>query len=240
MIVKNIKTKRVLTLDEFCEVCDGVGLIETAEDYEKIAEPLVALANNESLLLDFLCKQLSCIESYQVDNTYNVQSIALSRRENYDVRMNFWPSSFDYDLEDKHIKDFFAYDFPHDHNFHFITTGYTRHGYFTHIYDYDYDLFEVGDSVKLNHVGHYELAKGRVMIYEKSKDVHTQFPPEAMAISINVIPKQVNKNNQYVFNVNESKISAIVEEGSPLHSLSFILSKLGNKDLVDLFEARFG
>lgn len=240
MIVRDVKTENVLTLEEFCEVCDSVGPIETIEDYEKIAEPLVELANNKNLLLEFLHKELSCIESYQKDNTYNIQSLGLVRRKHYDVRMNFWPSSSDYALEEEHVKSFFAYGFPHDHNFHFITTGYTHHGYLTDIYEYDYESLQVGEMVKLGYIGSYELSKGKVMIYEKSKDIHTQFPPETMAISINVIPRQKNQNTQYGFDLEENKVLTIVEEGSPLHRLSLILDQLGNQKLAQLCEAKFG
>ena len=239
MIVKNINTSRSITLDEFCAICDSIGEIACAEDYDRISEPLVALANNKDFLLDFIYKDLECVDNYQIDNDYNIQSILMARRKHYDVRVNFWPSSKDYELSDKRVSDFLAYNYPHDHNFHFITTSFTNDCYETDVYNYTYNKYEIGESISLSSVGRYRLMKGMIMIYETSKDIHTQFAPKDMSISINVIPRQQSNNNQYVFDLEQEEITGVVEEGSPVYLLSYISNKLGNTNLLELIEEKY-
>ena len=238
MIIEKIDSQGKLGLNEFCKICDGFGAFTSSDDLKKVAKPLIELANNDDLLVDFLNEQLADVETYQKNSFYNIQSLILAKRKHYDVRMNFWPSAQEYQLEDKNVSTFFAYEFAHDHNFDFITTGYTPGGYETDIYLYNYQEFEVGDSADLSFHGRFELTKGTVMIYEKSKDIHTQLPPKQFAISINIIPKQFNINTQYGFDLESGTVSSVIQEGSPLFSLRKLLEGIGNQTLIDNFERR--
>lgn len=238
MIIKNVDSTKKLSLEEFCHICDQIGEFKDIEDLMKVAKPLVELANNENLLIDFLISELSDLALYQENSTYNIQSLNLATRENYNVRMNFWPTSTEYQLENKNVMSFFAYEFAHDHNFDFITVGYTPRGYETDIYNYSYKELNAGDDIDLTFVGRFELKKGMVMIYEKSKDIHTQFPPQEFAISINLIPKQSNANTQYSIDLESKKINTVIQEGSPLFSLKKLVESIGDKYLIEKLEKR--
>ena len=121
MIIDHIYSEEELSLDEFCHICDEIGEFKGVDDLMKVAKPLVELANNKNLLVNFLNSELSELDKYQNNSNYNIQSLSLAKRIYYDVRMNFWPTSAEYKLENKEVRNFFAYEFAHDHNFDFIT-----------------------------------------------------------------------------------------------------------------------
>lgn len=235
MIVKDFIDSEELSLEDFLDICDDFGEIKSKKDYEKFFIPLIRLANNNNLLIDFLNSGLTNPDKFQFDKSYSMQSLALAEREHYDIRMNFWPTSNEFDISNKSVSEFFAYYFPHDHNFDLITTGYTQNGYVTDIYNYTYDRYEPGDEVDLEFNGRYELTKGRIMLYESSKDIHTQFPPNQLAISINVLPKQKSRTLQYSFDLENKKVNSIIKSGTPDYSLKAVLDSIDDKDLIKLF-----
>lgn len=239
MIVKDFNDNEELSLEEFLIICDGFGEMKGKEDYEKFYIPLIRLANNKNLLIDFLNNGLENPDQFQLEKSYSMQSLTLADREHYDVRVNFWPTNSEFNINDNSVAEFFAYNFAHDHNFDLITTGYTNNGYITDIYNYTYDNYDIGEQVPLNFDGTYELTKGRIMLYESSKDIHIQFPPKELAISINILPKQKAKNLQYSFDVDKNIIKSIIKAGSPAFNLKTVLNSIGDADLIKLFNQTY-
>ncbi len=229
-----------ITLDEFCALCDSKGPFMEASDYAPVLDAFRSLANNEDLLVDTLHQELSDLDNFQSSSSYNIQSLLVAKRKNYDIRINFWPSPNDFTVQEEFSESYFAYNFPHDHNFHFLTVGYYGSGYSTDIYTYDHDKVNPvkGEQVSADYVGRFTLSKGSMMIYEASKHIHTQFAPKDFSISINLLPKQSNTLSQYAFKIKDSKLyfDHIVSQGSPLSEIEKYVKYLQNAELTSLFE----
>lgn len=239
MVIKDYTDNEKLSLQEFLDICDSFGEVQNKVDYEKFYLPLIRLANNENLLIDFLNDGLQQPENFQLGTSYSMQSLALAEREYYDVRMNFWPTDNEFNISDSSIAGFFAYNFAHDHNFDLITTGYSKNGYITDIYNYIYGSYFIGEHVDITFDGRYELKKGRVMFYESSKDIHIQIPPKEFAISINILPKRRNKSLQYSFDIENKTIKSVIKEGSLEFNLKAIIDSVGDPDLIKLFKQTY-
>ncbi|PWK53445.1 hypothetical protein [Pleionea mediterranea] len=237
VIMQNDKT---IELEAFCELCDSIGPILEPSDYKPILDAFHSLSNNKDLLTDFLHRELMDLENFQKNSSYNIQSLLVAEREHYDIRINFWPRPEDFSIQKEFSESYFAYNFPHDHNFHFLTVGYYGPGYSTDIYTYEYEqaLATKGAPVNANYVGRFTLDKGSLMIYEASKHIHTQFAPDDFSISINLLPKQKCTKSQYAFKIEDEKVyfDHVVSQGSPLNEMERYVDHLQDSELTSLFE----
>lgn len=70
-----------------------------------------------------------------------------------------------------------------------MTVGYYGPGYETELYQYNPKEVNgyVGETVELEHLGRTKLPNGRVMVYREKVDVHTQFPPAQLSVSLNLM-----------------------------------------------------
>src|SRR3546814_6946369 len=83
----------------------------------------------------------------------------------------------------------FAYGLPHDHNLHFLTTGYWGPGYVSDYYDYDTEAVDgrLGEPLSLQFVERSRLSEGKMMLYRAHRDVHSQLPQERLSVSLNLM-----------------------------------------------------
>ena len=240
MIVENIESDFQITLDEFCAICDKIGEFDSASKLKMAAKPLIELANNTTLIIDFLNDELKDIDSFQEGVGCNMQSLIIASRKHYKVRVNFWPTSNEFNFGSDTLNKIFAYELPHDHNFSFLTTGFTARGYDTDIYTYEYDRYENGDNVELQYFGQFELKKGTVMIYEGGKDIHIQHCPSELAISINLIPNNASEDFQYLFDIENKKVQSILLDGSTLHKLECISADICEGSFMEALKNKYG
>ncbi|MDL4454757.1 hypothetical protein QRZ34_27360 [Klebsiella michiganensis] len=107
----------------------------------------------------------------------------------------------------------FSYDEAHDHNFDFWTVNFTGSGYRTRLYNYDYEgvVGINGETVTLNCYGDKKLTQDTVMFYIRSKDVHTQYPPDELSASLNLIVKSVKAPHQYEFEIESDVLAGKTE-----------------------------
>jgi hypothetical protein len=132
---------------------------------------------------------------------------------------------------------------PHDHNFSFLTVGYLGPGYWSDYYEYDYDrtVGYVGEEVDLRFIERTRLAEGKVLLYRRHRDVHSQLPPDSLSVSLNILAIAIGNSfrDQYSFDLERSRISGHVDR-NPLEALILLAGHVGRengRDLVDHFAA---
>ena len=176
------------------------------------------LGNNRDFLGDLLLAELKQGATAAEDaSNYGPQVVMLSPvGGDFFMRANFWPSA------DEHMfrasgASAFSYELPHDHNFDFLTLGYFGPGYASDYYEYDYAKVAgaIGEKAGLRFVERATLDPGKLMHYRAHVDVHSQLPPEALSVSVNVMHACGAQGwlDQYRFDVDKDEISGVLSPG---------------------------
>ncbi len=228
------ESKKIITLPEYQEY---VKTNVVAKDKDSILESssmLKALSNNKNFLAEIINSELKDLNQFQKSNLYTAQTILLGGGDDFLIRANVWlPPCKSQRL--KAIEDkVYSYLLPHDHNFDFLTIGHFGPGYETSIYEYDYadTIGKPGEEVDLKLLEHTRLDEGKMMFYRSGKDVHTQFHPDDLSISLNLllIPDQVTIQDQYYFDTDKKIISGYVEANVETRNLLLKLAGLIGND----------
>jgi hypothetical protein len=217
------------------------------EDEESIATfgpALRKLANNRRFLGDLVVDELKRDCADQVErNSYTAQVILLHAAPGFAVRANFWPAAEDSVVVNSGPDPFF-YGMPHDHNFSFLTVGYLGPGYWSDYFEYEYGEVTgfTGEPAPLRFIERSRLTEGRVMLYRKFRDVHSQLPPDDLSVSLNILAQSPTSDfcDQYRFDLERREVAGIVNH-SALEALVKLAVHLGGgdgRDLVDAFAAR--
>lgn len=185
------------------------------------------LTNNRRFLADWLVGQLagrlSGGNGQVLDSGYGPQAIVLSPlRGGMFLRANIWPSEQDLCFQTSGAESF-VYEVPHDHNFSFLTSGYCGPGYVSDYYEYDYEgvIGHPGEAAGLRFMERSALNEGKLMLYRAHLDVHSQLPPKALSVSLNVMhvdPAQC-WFDQYAFDVERNQVDRVL---SPNASEAFL------------------
>ncbi|MEO1044429.1 MAG: transposase [Pseudomonadota bacterium] len=152
------------------------------------------------------------------DRRYGPQVLMLGEpRPGWFLRANIWPAQSDYALRASGDTAF-SYGLAHDHNFDFLTIGYHGPGYVSDYYEQDYDALAGyrGEPARLRFIERSALHKGRILYYRKHRDVHCQYPPEQLSISLNLMftaPEQ-HWYDQYRHDLDSDRIDGIVSHGA--------------------------
>lgn len=229
------------TLEECTAALQRYGFDPAAEDsLLHAARWLRRLGMNRDFLAERLLAELKA--RYRQDDTvsaYGPQVIMLSPlRGEFFLRANVWPSS------DEHMfrasgGSTFVYGLAHDHNFDFLTLGYFGPGYGSDYWEYDYQTVAgaVGEKAGLRFVERSWLEPGKLMHYRAHRDVHSQFPPDALSVSLNVMHAGGAQGclDQYRFDVDEDEIAAVLSPGASEVFLRIAVG-LGCQEARDLAE----
>jgi hypothetical protein len=237
-------TTEAIDLGELVETLSAGGF--DPEDEESLAAfgpKLAALGNNRRFLGDLVVEELKQDCAAQVRrNVYTAQVILLNTAPGFAIRANFWPSALDSVVVNSGTDPFF-YGVPHDHNFSFLTIGYLGPGYWSDYFEYDYGEVAgfTGESAPLRFVERSRLDQGKVLLYRRFRDVHSQLPPDALSVSLNILAHSPATElcDQYRFDLDRREISGIVNNSS-LEALVKLAVHLGGgngRDLVDAFAA---
>ncbi|WP_434930786.1 hypothetical protein ACRWQM_17780 [Shewanella sp. HL-SH5] len=214
------------------------------ESFQTVAPILKKLNNNKKFLPEILMTELEkhC-DIQKKTNKYTPQVIMLKPAQkgiNFFMRANIWLAKKDPLLQTSGEKSFF-YNVPHDHNFSFLTSGYTGPGYGSDYYEYDY--YDVvgypGEKVDLRFIERKNLTEGEVMLYRAYKDVHNQLPAEELSVSLNIMPSTMfaHLRPQYVFDENCSKIvSSTVTSNSSMEPILHLIAEMGSDDSREFIE----
>ena len=177
------------------------------------------LGNDRDFLADILVAELK--QRHDPDdgrNTYGPQVIMLSPLGGeYFLRANIWPSREE-QMYHASGGGTFVYELPHDHNFDFLTLGYFGPGYKSDYYEYAYEAVAgaVGEPAGLRFVERSRLEPGKLMHYRAHRDVHSQLPPDALSVSLNVMHSGGAQGwlDQYRFDVERNEIAGVLGPGA--------------------------
>lgn len=213
----------VIRLEDYLDRIEAEVDLRDPDSIAASAPWLRALANDRSLVVNRLNRYVE--ESFNGRDYGSAQAILLGRRRDFYVRANLWPSSRDVATA-RIYQDQFSYNLAHDHNFHFLTVGYLGPGYETDIYEYDYDAVEgyVGEPVEMQFLERVRFTQGMVMLYRASRDLHVQYPPEDLTITLNLLvaPPETRLREQYHFDLDRHTVSSLPAEMEASERVSFV------------------
>jgi hypothetical protein len=232
-------------LGDLVEILETQGFDPSDEDSIAAFGPaLRKLANNRRFLGDLVIDELKDHCSTQNErNHYNSQVILLDGASSkFLLRANFWPAEGDGVMVNSG-RDPFFYGLPHDHNFSFLTVGYLGPGYWSDYYEYDYGAVAgvPGEEVELRFVERSRLSPGKVLLYRRSVDVHSQLPPDDLSVSLNILALSPASEfrEQYSFDTGRSTVARVIN-ASALETLVRLAGHIGGDngtELIDRFAA---
>ncbi|MGZ8327440.1 MAG: transposase [Allosphingosinicella sp.] len=228
-----------IELGDLVEMLETEGFDPSDEDSMAAFGPaLRKLANNRRFLGDLVIEELKNHCSIQsARNQYSSQVILLhGASKKFLLRANFWPAEGDGVMVNSG-RDPFFYGLPHDHNFSFLTVGYLGSGYWSDYYEYDYGsvLGVPGEGVELRFVERSRLSLGKVLLYRKHLDVHSQLPPEDLSVSLNILALSPASEfcEQYSFDVRRGAIARVIN-ASGLETLVRLAGHVGGENGAEL------
>ncbi len=240
-LVIDAKASEELDLGDFVERLESGGFDPDDEDSIAAFGPALAgLGANRRFLGDLVVEELKRSCAGQLErNRYTAQVILLHSAPGFAIRANFWPAADDSVVVNSGSDPFF-YGVPHDHNFSFLTVGYIGPGYWSDYYEYEYGevMGLAGEPVALRFVERSRLAEGKVMLYRRFRDVHSQLPPDSLSVSLNLLAFSDRSDfcDQYRFDLERRQIAGLVNT-SPLEVLVKLAVHLGGGNGRDLAEA---
>jgi len=209
-LIWDIETNRSMEVDEFLGHVQETVDLGDVDSLASCVEAFRALANNRDFVLEAFHKELKEFWSGERRNEYQPQSIQIANTPDFFVRANIWLPIAKGARTEVFQKRLYSYDLPHDHNFNFLTVGYFGEGYTTDIYEYDFRqcLGFMNETANCTHLGRYQLHPGRVMLYRAGKDIHIQYSPEDVSLSLNLMGRTVavNWDQQYIFDVANDRL----------------------------------
>lgn len=202
-------TPRNASLADFIEHLQQEHIDPRDVDSIASAAPMLsALSNDRELIVRPLNQYLKL--GFKGSMPGLEQSIPLAEHGFFRLRANVWPSTADI-TAGRVLPDQFAYDHAHDHNFHFMTIAYFGAGYVTEIYEYDYERVEgyIGEMVDLRFLERTQFSAGRAMLYRANRDLHIQFPPEDLSITLSLMAElpELRGRDQFFFDLQHRTIS---------------------------------
>jgi len=120
--------------------------------------------------------------------------------------------------------------------------GYSGPGYETDIYEYDYDAVEgyAGEAVDIRFLEKVRFSAGMAMYYRASQDLHIQYPPAEMTITLNLMlaPPELRLREQYEFDLSTKTIARLPTELEASRRVSFVelSARLGDGNTAQLLE----
>lgn len=227
-----------ITLEEFIDAVIPLATNLGDDDVLcSLAPKIIQLANNKSFLGDLLIGYLDSISGGATPQigvhfepyTSHVVLLHLDRVHAFLIRAAIWPAPNDYAYKINSDRAF-SYNYPHDHNFSFLTVGYAGPGYESDYYEIEPDsiLGLEGETVDLRFVGRTQLHRGRSLVYRAHRDIHVQYPPEELSVSLNLMGSGLRSSvtDQYIFDVQEQRIVKTVTP-SATNVLISLAARLG-------------
>lgn len=224
-----------ISLADYVAFCDAQSDLLDRDAVMAGAGQLRALANNRTFLARYLNEEMKVLHEFQARNSFKPPTFLLHRGRGYTVRAVAWLP-----LDEMSEPSMFSYFEAHDHNFDFLTCGYHGPGYRTRIYSYEHEKVAgyPGEEVDLVFSEETTLPAGKTMYYVAGRDVHIQYPPESLSISLNLIlPRPGRPALQYEIDVETRRIVAQFDDVRLRRSLIWALKYAGDDNSDDLLES---
>lgn len=228
------------TLDDCLAALDTSGFDPgKPESLDHAAHWLARLGANRGFLADMALEELKSGCHRTGGQGYSPQVIMLgAARPGWFLRANIWPSEQEAVLRESG-EAAFVYGLAHDHNFSFLTIGYHGPGYRSDHYEVDPDTVTgmPGEQVALRFVETSVLHPGRVMLYRAGRDVHCQYAPQALSVSLNLMHSAPGQRwqDQYRYDLEQRTITGILTRSTAdaLANLSLALDPSNARDLLE-------
>lgn len=229
----------VVGIDELIDYVETHVQLDDLDSVASAAPMFKGLANDRELVIKRLNAQVKNL--FRNEAAASAQVLFLGEGKGFYLRANIWPSTADIS-SGRVYQDQFSYNVAHDHNYNFMTVGYHGPGYDTEIYEYDNSKLEgyVGEKVDFEFLERTHFSTGMVMLYRASKDMHIQYPPDDLSISLNlmVFSPEVRVRDQYFFDL---QTRTLVEyppdlDGSRRVSMLKMVAHVGNADTAQLLD----
>jgi len=228
--------RRTCSIEEYVDYISGVDLRNEHRVIDSAAA-LRALANDRSIVIARINQEIE--KSFEESYLPSAQTIFLGGGPDFYVRAAVWPSSAAV-AGGRLYQDKFAYHAAHDHNFTFLTVNYLGPGYETEIYEYDYEEVEgyIGEPVDLQFIEKVRFTHRNVMLYRAGRDVHIQYPPEELSVTLNLMISlpEIRNRDQFYFDTVRKAILDYVPDTDAAKSVSLMkmAALLGNVETAGL------
>lgn len=216
-----------ISLDEFVDYVKANVNFDDETSIRSVEPYLRKLNNNKNLLPEAICKELThSIINFQPENTYQASGYIFYKDENFIVRAVCWLPQGKRKFTDADIdRGLLVFDAPHDHDFSFLTIGHYGPGYYSDIYEYDYEsvLGKPNEPVKLNKLDFEKLNPDSTFFFRAARDVHIQIPPQELSISLNFMVRKRGHEkflDQYWFDIKNQRIYRPLENDTYRRSKS--------------------
>ncbi len=210
-LVWDVHYDESVELEEFMDYVHNNADPHDEQSFMDCRHMLRKLANNRSFVIDKYHEKLKNFIDGGEQALSQTQSLEVAAGADFYVRANIWLPIAEDSLTATFQKKLFSYDLPHDHNFSFLTVGYFGEGYETDIYEYQNEKCHgyVNEEIDLKHLGRHKLTPGRMIFYRSSRDIHIQYWPETLSVSVNLMPniKNVPSQQQYIFDLQNQLIT---------------------------------
>ncbi|QPC99582.1 transposase [Qipengyuania soli] len=238
-VIENLAAESLSIEHALAFLGDGFSPADEESTFEA-AQLLAGLGRNRDFLGDLLVDQLrNRHRDGGIESAYGPQAIVLSPvRGKCFLRANIWPSEDEACFTASGARNF-VYGLPHDHNFDFLTVGYFGPGYRSDYYEYEYVSVTGfrGEVANLRFVERSALHEGRLMHYRAHVDIHSQLPPEATSISLNIMHVDAAQGwfDQYGFDLDSNAVTGVLNPTSTETFLRCAVG-LGGQRALDLAE----
>lgn len=225
--------KPSIEFDEFLDKMDAMEADFLSEDnFPNTLDLFQRLYANRTFIAQAVNQYLDDL-GQQADNPYTGQVIMLANRKHYLVRAPIWVPS------NSLVNDrMYAYGQAHDHDFDLLTIGYLGNGYRTETYQYDFDATsgEIGEQVEIKNKEIYRLTEGSAIFLKANQDIHVQYPPEEICMSLNLIQTSNKSNKQYLFDLEKSEITQHVNS-TVVETFKDIAAIVGNDETFQILNS---
>lgn len=216
--INEISTDRI-TPEEFLEW--AIENVDPTDDESMISasERLCALSNNRDFIVEKMRQQMLLLASGHSDHISSTQgtvhAAGMGDKGNFVVRSGIWTPPLTTNSRSKKVQDkVLSFVTPHDHNFSLLTIGYYGPGYETVIHEYDHDTIvgENDEPISIKYLETTTLSKGKILYFRPCRDIHSQFHPVDLSISLNLIgqPPDITSIPQYEFDVEKQRIKGLL------------------------------
>ena len=232
-------TTGVVSIEQYLDYVQNEVDLRDEDSLVASAAMLKCLSNDRTLVIRELNRLVKA--QFRGEVSPSAQAIFLGRGRDFFVRANVWPSMADVS-SGRVYQDQFSYNIAHDHNYDFMTVGYHGPGYVTDLYEYDYEQIQdtIGEQVDIRFIERRLFTRGMVMLYRASRDLHIQYPPEDLSITLNLMihSPEVQARDQYFFDLERRVISDYSSEsdGSRRAAVLTMAAQLGDGDTRQLLE----